>query len=48
MQLLDGKKQQKILSEIAAEVQKMKDKEESTPFSSSIVGNDGASLTIWE
>jgi hypothetical protein len=34
MQLLDGKKQQKIKSEIAVEVQKMKDKGESSPFSS--------------
>lgn len=47
MQLLDGKKTaEDIKSEIAAEVQKMKDKGEKVPhLAALIVGNDGASLT---
>ncbi len=47
MQLLDGKKTaEDIKSEIAIEVQKMKDKGEKVPhLAALIVGNDGASLT---
>ncbi|OAB26282.1 methylenetetrahydrofolate dehydrogenase (NADP+) / methenyltetrahydrofolate cyclohydrolase [Flavobacterium fryxellicola] len=47
MQLLDGKKTaEDIKSEIAVEVQKMKDKGEKVPhLAALIVGNDGASLT---
>jgi methylenetetrahydrofolate dehydrogenase (NADP+)/methenyltetrahydrofolate cyclohydrolase len=47
MQLLDGKKTaEDIKSEIAAEVQKMKDNGEKVPhLAALIVGNDGASLT---
>lgn len=47
MQLLDGKKvSEDIKNEIAAEVQKMKDKGEKVPhLAAIIVGNDGASLT---
>ena len=47
MQLLDGKKTaEDIKSEIAFEVQKMKDKGEKVPhLAALIVGNDGASLT---
>jgi methylenetetrahydrofolate dehydrogenase (NADP+)/methenyltetrahydrofolate cyclohydrolase len=47
MQLLDGKKvSEDIKNEIAAEVQKMKDRGEKVPhLAAIIVGNDGASLT---
>lgn len=47
MQLLDGKKvSEDIKNEIAAEVQKMRDKGEKVPhLAAIIVGNDGASLT---
>jgi len=47
MQLLDGKKTaEEIKSEIAAEVQKMKNNGEKVPhLAAVIVGNDGASLT---
>ncbi|SHK96504.1 bifunctional 5,10-methylenetetrahydrofolate dehydrogenase/5,10-methenyltetrahydrofolate cyclohydrolase [Flavobacterium xanthum] len=47
MQLLDGKKTaEEIKSEIAVEVQKMKDNGEKVPhLAALIVGNDGASLT---
>ena len=47
MQLLDGKKTaEDIKSEIAIEVQKMKDNGEKVPhLAAVIVGNDGASLT---
>ncbi len=47
MQLLDGKKTaEDIKSEIAVEVQKMKDNGEKVPhLAALIVGNDGASLT---
>ena len=47
MQILDGKKvAEDIKNEIAAEVQKMKDKGEKVPhLAAVIVGNDGASLT---
>jgi methylenetetrahydrofolate dehydrogenase (NADP+)/methenyltetrahydrofolate cyclohydrolase len=47
MQILDGKKtSEDIKNEIAAEVQKMKEKGEKVPhLAAIIVGNDGASLT---
>jgi methylenetetrahydrofolate dehydrogenase (NADP+)/methenyltetrahydrofolate cyclohydrolase len=46
MQLLDGKKQQRRYQrQIAVEVKNERQRRESSPFSSLIVGNDGASLT---